>query len=95
MSDRGEYIRGAFGGIYAEYPEVIRETDKYVEYKVVGYQNPTRERKFLCVGGPFDGCFYTRTQVKYACPGYQEFNNAGGSQHNVIFAWATEEHEAL
>jgi hypothetical protein len=79
------------------YPIVERETDKYVDFIttrsfVSNRKAITRETKFLCVGGPFHGEYYTRTQLGHAAPwGYYEFNRASSTQHRVIFAWTEED----
>lgn len=75
-----------------EYPEVVRETDVYVDYALHSMYGggKTRETKGMCVGGPLDGEVLTETQIKHAAPwGYSRFNRDGyaPTRHKFIFAW--------
>lgn len=84
---------------------ILKETDKYIDYQVSDRLavHTHREQKFLCVGGPFDGQYYTytglvevaalhrsyRTRDHQPCDGYHRFNNAGGDGPNCIYVWVT------
>jgi hypothetical protein len=65
--------------------DILKETAKYVV--ICGsnaYRNSSRkEKKFFCIGGPFDQEYKARTQIKDF--GYKPFNNAGTSRHTQIW----------
>jgi hypothetical protein len=76
--------------------EIIKETDKYVEYRTGwGASRTTRETKFPCFGGPFDGEMRTRRQLGDAAAsatynnseGYHEFNRRSQAPFRVVFVW--------
>lgn len=43
--------------------DIIKETDKYIEFRRNGSSYTNKEQKFPTVGGPFDGQTLSRTQV--------------------------------
>jgi len=59
---------------------ITKETDKYVWAKTLRHGAPeSRYKKFLCIGGPFDGQMKASIQIIYN--DYHQFNNAGSSKH--------------
>jgi hypothetical protein len=72
-------------------PVIVKERDYWVEFHSQWSRSNYREKKFRCFGGPFHGEWWSRTQLQYACPGYLEFNNAGGSYHRAVFVWTEED----
>lgn len=76
--------------------KIVKETDRYVwvEYNHSYRSRPTisKERKFLCVGGPFNQLAKSGSQVcgPFADGKYEGYNSAGGNGPSRIFVWFGE-----
>lgn len=66
---------------------LVRETDKYAIFNISyggSHSNETKEKKFLCIGGPFAGEYKSWSQI-YDLK-YHSFNSSGGNPgHTMVY----------
>jgi hypothetical protein len=62
--------------------KITLETDKYVYYEYEPGYKETKEKKFLCIGGPHAGLLKARVQLEGQ---YYAFNNSGNCKISMIY----------